>query len=287
MSSTYGFIGLGIMGKPMALNLLRGGHRVIVWNRSPEKCSELVAAGAIQAQSPAEVIEAAPISFGMLADPQAARTVCFADDGVLAGIEQGKAYVDMSTVDPETACEIDEAIRTCGGRFLEAPVSGTKKPAEDGTLIILAAGDQELFRECESAFDLLGKKTLYLGPTGNGARMKLIVNMIMGGMMGIFSEGMALTDRSGLRIDDLLDVLGAGAMANPMFALKGGLMQQGAYAPSFPLKHMQKDLRLAIELGDTQQQSMPVAAAANEAYKRSCSAGDGDLDMCALYRQTR
>jgi 3-hydroxyisobutyrate dehydrogenase-like beta-hydroxyacid dehydrogenase len=282
-----GFLGLGIMGGPMAANLRRGGHDVVVWNRSPDKCGPLVALGARRAESPAAVVDAAGVTFAMLADPHAAERVVFGRDGVLAGMTGGKGYVDMSTVDEATSGLIAGAVTEAGGRFLEAPVSGTKKPAEDGTLIILCAGDAELYGEVGPLLDLMGKKRVFLGGVGRAARMKLVVNMIMGGMMTAFCEGLALADRGGIAAADLLDVLAAGALANPMFAVKGDQIRRGAFTPAFPLKHMQKDLRLAAELGDILAQSLPVAEAANEVFEDALAAGLGDEDFCAVYKTVR
>eukprot|EP00879_Flechtneria_rotunda_P023470 GHRR01024826.1.p1 GENE.GHRR01024826.1~~GHRR01024826.1.p1 ORF type:complete len:256 (+),score=98.14 GHRR01024826.1:252-1019(+) len=203
--------------------------------------------------------------------------------GVVDGLKPGKSYVDMSTVDEATSQEIAAAVTAKGGRFLEAPVSGSKKPAIDGQLIILAAGDEGLFKECEGAFSVMGKRSLFLGSVGAGSRMKLVVNMVMGSMMGAFAEGMALADKAGLQQPDLLEVLGLGAMANPMFALKGPSLTQRQYPPAFPLKHQQKDLRLALALGDSVNQPLPVAAAANEAFKQAKAKGHGDADFAAVY----
>lgn len=280
---TIGFLGLGIMGNPMAKNLLKAGFKVTVWNRSSDKCAELAALGAGVAATPAEITSSCDITFAMLADPAAAHAVCFGADGALQGIGAGRGYVDMSTVDAATACEIASAISAKGGKFLEAPVSGSKKPAEDGTLIILAAGDRELFDQALPCFEKMGKKTLFLGEVGRGAQMKLIVNMTMGGMMTIFCEALALADKAGLSGADLLDVIDAGAIANPMFKMKGAQIAQGAFAPAFPLKHMQKDLRLAVALGDSLGQPLFSAAAANESFKRAKALGFSEQDFCAVY----
>ncbi|KAK1319472.1 Glyoxylate/succinic semialdehyde reductase 1 [Acorus calamus] len=140
-----------------------------------------------------------------------------------------------------------------------------------------------LYEEIIPAFDVLGKKSFFLGQVGNGAKMKLVVNMIMGSMMNAFSEGLVLADRSGLCQQTLLDVLELGAVANPMFKLKGPAMTNNAYPPAFPLKHQQKDMRLALALGDERAVSMPVAAASNEAFKKARSLGLGDQDFSAVY----
>uniref|UniRef100_A0A1J3FYA7 Glyoxylate/succinic semialdehyde reductase 1 n=1 Tax=Noccaea caerulescens TaxID=107243 RepID=A0A1J3FYA7_NOCCA len=277
-----GFLGLGIMGKAMSMNLLKHGFKVTVWNRTLSKCDELVEHGASVCESPAAVIKKCKYTIAMLSDPSAALSVVFDKDGVLEEICDGKGYIDMSTVDAETSLKINEAITGKGGRFVEGPVSGSKKPAEDGQLIILAAGDKALFEESIPAFDVLGKKSFFLGQVGNGAKMKLIVNMIMGSMMNAFSEGLVLADKSGLSSDTLLDILDLGAMTNPMFKGKGPAMNKSSYPPAFPLKHQQKDMRLALALGDENAVSMPVAAAANEAFKKARSLGLGDLDFSAV-----
>jgi 2-hydroxy-3-oxopropionate reductase len=279
-----GFIGLGIMGSAMAKNLLKAGFPVTVWNRSPEKAAEVVALGATRVETPQAVVEACPVTFAMLADPAAAEAVCFGKYGVLDGIGHGKGYVDMSTVDAETSRTIAAAITARGGRFLEAPVSGSRKPAEEGTLVILAAGDRSLYDEALPGLEKMGKKVLFLGGVGNGANMKLVVNMVMGGMMAAFCEGLALGAKQGLASADILDVLDAGAMANPMFRLKGGTMSRGDFSVAFPLKHMQKDLRLAITLGDQAGQPLFTTAAANEAFKRAKAMGLGEEDFSALLK---
>ncbi|GMH25809.1 hypothetical protein Nepgr_027652 [Nepenthes gracilis] len=282
-----GFLGLGIMGKAMAMNLLRNGFKVTVWNRTLSKCNELVEHGALVGETPAVVVKKSKYTIAMLSDPSVALSVVFGENGVLGQICNGKGYIDMSTVDADTSTKISEAITSKGGYFLEAPVSGSKKPAEDGQLVILAAGEKALYDDAVPAFDVLGKKSFFLGKVGNGAKMKLVVNMIMGSMMNAFAEGLELADRSGLNPHTLLDVLDLGAVANPMFKLKGPSMIQNNYSPAFPLKHQQKDMRLALALGDENALSMPVAAAANEALKKARSMGLGDLDFSAVYETVR
>ncbi|XP_074574300.1 glyoxylate/succinic semialdehyde reductase 1 [Curcuma longa] len=282
-----GFLGLGIMGKAMAVNLLRHGYSVTVWNRTLSKCEELVAKGASIGKTPALVVNKCKYTFAMLSDPSAALSVVFDKDGVLEQISTGKGYIDMSTVDADTSSKISEAITEKGGCFLEAPVSGSKKPAEDGQLIILAAGEKALYDEVVPAFDVLGKRSFFLGDVGNGAKMKLVVNMIMGSMMNALSEGLCLANSSGLSQQTLLDVLELGAIANPMFKLKGPPMIQSTYPPAFPLKHQQKDMRLALALGDENAVSMPVAAAANEVFKKARSMGLGDHDFSAVHEAVK
>ncbi|MCB5160472.1 NAD(P)-dependent oxidoreductase [Marinomonas algarum] len=284
---SIGFLGLGIMGKAMAVNLIKAGFNVTVWNRNPAKTDELVALGAAHGSTPKAVAEQCDLTFAMVSDPEAALAICQGKEGVAAGIGEGRGYIDMSTVDDTTSQAIARAITQAGGRFLEAPVSGTKKPAEDGTLIILAAGDESLYQDALPAFEVMGKMSPYLGEVGQGANMKLVVNMMMGGMLSIFSEGLSLGLKAGLTGDQILDVVGAGAMANPMFAGKGAMLLNENYTTSFPLKHMQKDMRLAVALGDKLDQPMPTAAIANEAFKQALKAGFGDEDIAAIYKTVK
>jgi len=280
----YGFLGLGIMGTAMAANLVKAGHAVTVWNRAREKCAPLLELGAEAAATPADVATRSDITFAMVSDPTGSEALCFASQGVLEGLAAGRGYVDMSTIDEDTSRNIATAVTDMGGRYLEAPVSGTKKPAEDGTLIFLTAGDRSLYDEAAPALDIMGKKRLFLGEVGAGARMKIIVNLIMGGMMTAFAEGLGLARNARLDPADLLDVLAAGALANPMFAGKGPLMLAGHYDPAFPLKHLQKDLRLAADLAGDYEQSIPTGQAALDLYTEALEKGLGDLDMCALFK---
>lgn len=280
----YGFLGIGIMGKAMAANLLKAGFTVTVWNRTPERCQPLVEMGAEQGTSPAEVIRNCDITFAMVSDPPAAEALCFGDNGVLAGMGPGKGYVDISTIDPKTTGKIASAVAAKGGRYLEAPVSGSKKPAEDGTLVFLCAGDASLYREAESALAVMGKKSFYFAETGQGAQMKLVVNMIMGSMMTAFAEGLSLADKLGLAKNEVLDVLAEGAMNNPMFQLKGPLMSAENFTPAFPLHHMQKDMRLALQLGEDCNQALPTACAANQSFIKAKSKGYGLEDFSVVLK---
>ncbi len=280
----YGFLGIGIMGKAMAANLLKAGLEVTVWNRTSSRCDSLIDMGARQGESPAAVIQACDVTFAMVSDPEAAEALCFGPDGVLAGISQGKSYVDVSTVAPETSQKISSAIKAKGGLYLEAPVSGSKKPAEDGTLVFLCSGDEELYTQAKPALDIMGKKSYYFSDTGQGAQMKLVINMIMGTMMTAFAEGLSLGEKLGLDMTDIIDVLAQGAINNPMFQLKGPLMAEGKFDPAFPLKHMQKDMRLALELGDKHEQPLFTTAAANNAYIKARANGSKDEDFSAVIK---
>lgn len=280
----YGFIGTGLMGNAMALNLLQAGNELTVYNRDAGKCKNLLDAGAKQVSTALEVVVAADITFCMVSDPQAALSVCFSPHGVIQGVGPGKGYVDMSTVDPQTAEKIGISVQARGGQYLEAPVSGSLQPAKDGQLVIMAAGDQSLWDQVQPAFDVMGKKSVFLGDIGAAASMKIAVNMMMGGMMSVFSEALTLVQGCDLNGQDLLDVVAAGALACPMFQGKGAAVLAENFDVNFPLKHLQKDLRLAVQLGDDKHVPLATAATANEMFKRACQQGLGEEDMCALFK---
>lgn len=278
-STTLGFVGIGIMGLAMANNLIKAGYKVVVWNRNASKCELLAAAGAEVASSAAAAAAKADITFAMLSDPEAALAVA---EDLVKGLRAGKGYVDVSTVDSQTSAAIAAKVRATGAAFMEAPVSGSKGPAEQGQLIFLCAGDEQLFEAAAGPLDVMGKKSFYLGEVGAGAHMKLVVNMVMGSMMASFAEGLSLADQLGLSRQDMLDVVALGAIASPMFALKGPQMIKGNYPPAFPLKHQQKDLRLALAAADAKGQPLAVAAAANDLYIRAKGLGRGDEDFSAV-----
>ncbi|KAK7271977.1 hypothetical protein RJT34_28289 [Clitoria ternatea] len=280
--SRVGFLGIGIMGSPMAHNLLKAGIDLTVWNRTKTKCDPLITLGAKYKASPEEVAASCDITFAMLADPQSAVDVACGKHGAANGLGPGKGYVDVSTVDGDTSKLISGRIKSSGASFLEAPVSGSKKPAEDGQLIFLTAGDRNLYETVGPLLDIMGKSKFYLGDVGQGAAMKLVVNMIMGSMMASFSEGLLLSEKVGLDPNVLVKVVSQGAISAPMYSTKGPSMIQSNYPTAFPLKHQQKDLRLALGLAESVSQPIPIAAAANELYKVAKSQGLSDHDFSAV-----
>jgi 3-hydroxyisobutyrate dehydrogenase-like beta-hydroxyacid dehydrogenase len=222
----------------------------------------------------------------MLSTPEAVDAVYQGERGLLAGVTAGKAVVDCATLTPEVMAASGQAVTARGGRFLEAPVSGSKVPAETGTLIFLAAGDEGLYGEVKEELAAMGKAAHYYGSeVGKGTVMKLAVNMTMGSMLVALGEGMALCKGAGLSEADLVTVLDQGACSNPMYRIKGPAMIEGKFDPHFPLKHAQKDMRFATGLGDALGVSLPVAAAANATFIRA--RGDhADDDMSAVYTAT-
>ncbi|XP_071380308.1 cytokine-like nuclear factor N-PAC isoform X6 [Centroberyx affinis] len=273
-----GFLGLGLMGSGIVSNLLKMGHVVTVWNRTAEK------EGARLGRTPAEVVSMCDITFSCVSDPKAARDLVLGPSGVLQGIRPGKCYVEMSTVDPETITELSQVITSRGGRFLEAPVAGSQQLSNEGMLVILAAGDRTVYEDCSSCFQAMGKTSFFLGEAGNAARMMLILNMVQGSFMATIAEGLTLAQATGQSQQTFLDILCQGQMASTFVDQKCQNILQGNFKPDYYLKHIQKDLRLAISMGDMANHPTPMAAAANEVYKRAKALDQSDNDMSAVYR---
>ncbi|XP_077172126.1 cytokine-like nuclear factor N-PAC isoform X2 [Paroedura picta] len=282
-TNRIGFLGLGLMGSGIVSNLLKMGHTVTVWNRTAEKCDLFIQEGARLGRTPAEVVSTCDITFACVSDPKAAKDV-LGPSGVLQGIRPGKCYVDMSTVDADTVTELAQVIVSRGGRFLEAPVSGNQQLSNDGMLVILAAGDRGLYEDCSSCFQAMGKTSFFLGEVGNAAKMMLIVNMVQGSFMATIAEGLTLAQVTGQSQQTLLDILNQGQLASIFLDQKCQNILQGNFKPDFYLKYIQKDLRLAIALGDSVNHPTPMAAAANEVYKRAKALDQSDNDMSAVYR---
>ncbi|KAM6424038.1 cytokine-like nuclear factor N-PAC isoform 7-T7 [Liasis olivaceus] len=279
-----GFLGLGLMGSGIVSNLIKMGHTVTVWNRTAEKCDLFIQEGARLGRTPAEVVSTCDITFACVSDPKAAKDLVLGPSGVLQGIRPGKCYVDMSTVDADTVTELAQVIVSRGGRFLEAPVSGNQQLSNDGMLVILAAGDRGLYEDCSSCFQAMGKTSFFLGEVGNAAKMMLIVNMVQGSFMATIAEGLTLAQVTGQSQQTLLDILNQGQLASIFLDQKCQNILQGNFKPDFYLKYIQKDLRLAIALGDSVNHPTPMAAAANEVYKRAKALDQSDNDMSAVYR---
>jgi len=231
---SVGFIGLGIMGAGMARRLVQGGHTLNVWNRTPEKCAEIKNefVGAIKIfESPSEVIKNSKITFIMLSTPEDCEAVYHSHDGILDGVSEGKLIVDCATLQPSDMEKASDAVKTKGGAFLEAPVSGSKVPAEKGQLVFMTAGDKVVHDFAQPYLSLMGKSNYFVGEVGSATKMKLVVNSIMANMLASLAEGMKLSAAVDLDLNTLLQVISDGAMNNPMFNVKGPVYQPFSLVP--------------------------------------------------------
>lgn len=285
----FGFLGLGIMGGTIVKNFMCSGHKVVIWNRTATKCEPFAAAGAEVKQTPSEVIDAADVTFCCVADPRAAKDLVFGNCGVLQSstLREGKGYIEMSTIDPETSQDIAEGIISAGGRYLEAQLQGSRPEAETGALVILAAGDRSLFAECQSCFESIGRNSFFLGDAGNACKVNLILQTIVGVSLVGLSEAMALADRFSISLKDILEIIELTAIKSGLVLEKGKEMLGGEFTPQHPLAHMQKDLRLVLGMAESLDQSMPTTAISNEVFKHAKRLGYSEHDSSAVYVRAR
>jgi len=300
MSSPIGFIGLGIMGEGMAACLLSEGVAgtdttpLVVWNRTKSKCDALKAKFAdkniIIKDTAREVVAECGVTYSILSTPEASKIVFEGDDGVLAGIGEGKSIVDCATLAECDMTRMDEAVRGKGGRFLEAPVSGSKGPAAQGSLIFLCAGSEDLFNEIkDNGLKAMGKAShFFKTDVGYGTRAKLVVNSLMGTMLAAFGEGLALSEGMGLDPKTMIEVIGQGAIMSPIFNLKGPKMVVKDHAPNFPLKHAHKDMALACDMAKAANVEYSVMESAEKLFRGAREDSDlnvADLDFSAVYEK--
>ncbi|CAD6997338.1 putative oxidoreductase GLYR1 homolog isoform X1 [Ceratitis capitata] len=286
---TFGFLGLGIMGSTIVKDLLCTGHKVVVWNRTMSKCTPFAEAGADVKGTPMDVVEASDVIFCCVSDPKASKDLVFGNCGVLGVKEMnGKAYVEMSTIDPETSQDIAEGIQSAGGRYLEVQIHGTRQEAEDGMLIILAGGDRSVFEDCHSCFKTIAKNTFFLGAeVGNACKVNLILQTIVGVSLVGLAEALALADRFSISLKDIIDIFELTSMKSQLLLAKGKEMAKGDFNPQQPLSHMQKDLRLVLSMAENLDQSMPVTAITNEVFKHTKRLGYSEHDSSAVFVRSR
>jgi 3-hydroxyisobutyrate dehydrogenase-like beta-hydroxyacid dehydrogenase len=283
-----GLIGLGLMGRPMGMNLLKAGHSLTVWNRTPARAQELVAAGAVLAKTPREVAAASDVLLSIVSDPSALESVLWGsegkNDGALGGLKAGSIYIDSSTVSPVLEKKIAAACKERGVRFLDAPVTGGDWGAREGNLVFMIGGDAETLKEIEPVLGVMGKKWFHLGPNGAGQTVKLAMNAVLALQVDAMAEAIALVTKAGLSGEQLVEVMQASMARSGLLDLKSPLMLKGDFKPSFPLRLMHKDLGLALDLANQLGVALPATAAAREVYNYVKGESKEDVDYSAVMR---
>jgi 3-hydroxyisobutyrate dehydrogenase-like beta-hydroxyacid dehydrogenase len=272
----------------MGMNLLKAGHSLTVWNRTPERAAELVAAGAKLVKTPREAAEASDVLLTMVSDPPALESVLWGhegkNDGALGGLKAGSVYIDSSTVSPALVKKIAEACRERGVKFLDAPVTGGDWGAREGNLVFMIGGEEEALKEVEPILSVMGKKWFHLGRNGAGQTIKLAMNAILALQVGAMAEALALVQRAGLNGEQLVEVMQASMARSGVLDVKSPLMLKGDYKPSFPLRLMHKDLGLALDLANQLGVALPATAAAREVYNYVKGEAKEDVDYSAVMR---
>ena len=283
-----GLIGLGLMGQPMGMNLLKAGHRLTVWNRTVTRANELVAMGATLAKSPKEVAANSDVFITRVSVPPALESVLWGanatDSGALGGLRSGSIYIDSSTISPALARKIATACAERKVRFLDAPVTGGDWGAKKGELIFMVGGDSQTLKDAEPILGVMGKRWFHLGPNGAGQTIKLAMNMILALQVDALAEALALVTAAGLQPEGLIEVLQSSMARSGVLDVKAPNLLKGEYKPSFPLRLMHKDLSLALELANQIGVALPTTAAAREIYNYVKGAAKEDLDYSAVMK---
>lgn len=277
-----GFMGLGIMGGAMARNLLRAGFPLTVYNRTPDKAAALAAAGAQVAASPLALATDAEIIIAMVTGPEALEALLWGEEGAAAAFGPGKTFINMSSVSPAYTKELADQLEPLGVDFIDAPVSGTKKPAEEGTLIILAGGDRQRIAALEPVWQALGKKVVYCGPVGQGSMMKMTINLLLGVMMAGLSEAISFGRQGGLDLETILEVVLSGPLGCGLFQMKADMLRQQDFPANFPLKHMTKDLKFILDTAYHTGAANLLAAAGLQLFRLGLNLGLGEKDFAAV-----
>jgi 3-hydroxyisobutyrate dehydrogenase-like beta-hydroxyacid dehydrogenase len=284
MNKRIGFFGLGIMGSRMAMNLLKAGNHISVYNRTIEKSRRLADAGANVSGSAGKLAAGSDIFFTMLADPASVAENALGNTGFLDHLNPGSVWVDFSTVNPDFTIQMKKESEKRNVKFMDAPVAGTMGPAESGDLIIFAGGREKDYPELVPLFEAVGKKTIWLDETGRGTKMKMVVNLILANAMAAFAEGMNLGRTLGLDYETMTKVLIGGPVMAPFLTAKSEKIRSSDYSAEFPLKHMLKDLFLATEEAYYHGAALPQTSATRELYSLSALKGLANLDFSAVYK---
>lgn len=286
--SKVGLIGLGLMGRPMGLNLLKAGFALTVWNRTASRAESLVAAGARLGSSPQDVAATSDVLITIVSDPPALEEVLWGGPGKGAGalgaLRPGSIYIDSSTVSPALARKIAAACKERQVDFLDAPVTGGTWGAEKGELVFMVGGNAQVLKEAEPVISVMGKKWFHLGPNAAGQTIKLAMNLILALEVDALAEGLALVTAAGLGGEKLVEVLQSSMGRAAVLDVKAPLLLKGEYAPSFPLRLMHKDVGLALDLAKEVGVTLPAGAAAFSTYSAVKAAAKEDLDYAAVMK---
>jgi 3-hydroxyisobutyrate dehydrogenase-like beta-hydroxyacid dehydrogenase len=280
-----GFLGLGIMGYPMARHLLEAGHEVALWSHTAAKARELAAKGKGTAcATPKEVAQRADFIFYCVGNTAMARTVSTGKDGLLEGIRPGSVTADCSTVSPEESAGIGALFTAKGVHFLDAPCTGSKAGAEGGTLTFMVGGDQGAFDRAKPFFEAMGKRLYYCGPSGQGLKAKLTQNLVLANLMQAFAEGLVLATKNGVSPQLMLDILDNSAAKSALISAKAPFILKRDFGTNFSTKWMHKDIGLALESAKALDLPLPLTAITQQMLQAAIAKGYGEDDFCSTIR---
>lgn len=271
------YLGLGIMGRPMAANLVKAGHQVTIWNRTPGKTVE----GARSANSPAEAATGAEVVWMCVADTAAVEEVLFGSGGVESALTQGMLVVDSSTISPAATRSFAERVRARGADYLDAPVTGSKIGAETGQLVFIVGGEEAVVQRVNPLFAVLGKAVLHMGENGKGQLAKIGMNLMIALIYEGFAEAMVLTSKLGLNPEQLMKLIQSSMVRSGVVDYKAPFVLKRDFSPNFPLRLMHKDIHLMLDAAHEARIKLPGLETVDEIYEIAAEEGLNDADYAA------
>ncbi len=271
------FLGLGIMGRPMASRLVAAGHEVSVWNRTARQHID----GAVTAVSPAEAAKEADVAWVCVADTAAVERVIFADDGALQSLREGAIVVDSSTISPTATLKFSQRANQRGVHWVDAPVTGSKLGAENGQLIFMVGGANEPVEYLDPLFKAMGKQVIHIGGTGKGQSVKLCMNLMLALIYEGFAEAYTLAQKMGVDPHKLIELIQASMVRSGAIDYKAPFVLRRDYSPNFPLRLMHKDIHLMLDTAKEHRVKLPALETVDEIYELSSEEGWDDLDYAA------
>ncbi|MCM3292580.1 NAD(P)-dependent oxidoreductase [Paenibacillus sp. MER 180] len=277
-------LGLGTMGAPMAANLLSKGFEVAVYNRSTDKTVPLVEQGATAVHLPREAAAQSDVVITMVSDDSSIEAIYYGEDGVLAGVRSGHIVIDCSTISPSLVQQLAAVCAERGAQFLDAPVTGSKPAAVDGTLVFMVGGEETALQQAMPVLEAMGRMIVHMGPNGSGSITKLAHNTIVGINNAALAEGFAMVSKAGVNPEAFLQVVRNGSAGSKAAELKGEKIIAGNFDNQFSLQLMLKDLKLASVLTDTMQSPTPMLEVAKSLFQMGQTSGFGEEDLCSLVK---
>ena len=278
-----GFIGLGLMGTPMARNIMKGGFPLTAWNRTRAKAEPLLASGATWAESIGQLAEFSDVIITMVTDAAASDAVICGTNGVLDHAKPGTIIIDTSSIAPEMSRRIASRAQDRGVALLDAPVTGNPKVAEDGKLGVMIGGDEEAVRRIRPILETMAAVIVHAGPSGAGSTLKLVNNLILGVAIQAVAEALVLARKAGIHPDRVREITSVGGARTGAMETRGPRMIMSDFSPHFSTNNMHKDLSTALVLADAVGAAAPIAAATLEILRAARAQGKGDLDSAVVY----
>jgi 3-hydroxyisobutyrate dehydrogenase-like beta-hydroxyacid dehydrogenase len=280
-----GFLGLGIMGEPMARHVAQAGHQVAVWSHTQAKAEAFAAATGVRfCKSPAEVAQNTDFAFLCVGNTAMSREVILGSQGLVKQAAKGYVIADCSTVSPSESMRMATELNDKGIAFLDAPCTGSRAGAENGTLTFMVGGDPKVFERMRPLFESMGKSLYYCGTSGMGLRAKLTQNLILGNLLQAFNEGVVLSTKAGVNPELMLDILNNSAARSGLIAAKAPAVFRRDFAANFSVKWLAKDIRLAIDEGIELGVPLPLTATTQQLFETAIAKGYAEGDICGSIR---